>query len=157
LFLCVFEHITEEKIGGKKNNEAAFYADFIHNPCAPLGNGLAIGGYIGKKKIKEPGDWKARGEWRYIERDAIPDFMPDSDFYGFGTWTTYTNALGQGTNGIPAGGGTNGKGINLAFEYQLLKNTALNLEYYWMEPIKVSSTISKNPYNEFQFDVITKF
>ena len=135
-----------------------FYTDFIHNPRAPLGNGLLVGGYVGKKKIKDPGDWKARAEWRYIERDSIPDFMPDSDFYGFGTWVTpYSNALGQGTNGIPSGGGTNGKGINLAFEYQLLKNTALNIEYYWMEPIKVSDTISKNPYNEFQFDVITKF
>jgi len=134
-----------------------FYADYIHNPCAPLGNGVLIGGYIGKKRLKAQGDWKARAEWRYIERDAIPDFMPDSDFYGFGTWTTYSNPLGQGTNGIPAGGGTNGKGINLAFEYQLIKNTVLSLEYYWMEPIKVSSTIAKNPYNELQIDVITKF
>lgn len=132
-----------------------FYADFIHNPCAPLGNGLLVGAYIGKKKLKVPGDWKARAEWRYIERDAIPDFMPDSDFYGFGTWASYTNALGAGNNGIPAAGGTNGKGINLACEYQLLKNTVLSLEYYWMKPI--DSWDKHNPYNEFQFDIITKF
>jgi hypothetical protein len=137
-----------------------FYADYINNvSCSnnSLSNGVLIGGYIGKKKIKEPGDWKARAEWRYIERDAIPDFMPDSDFYGFGTYSGAGLAapLNMGNNGLPLGGGTNGKGINLALEYQLFKNTALNLEYYCMEPIRVWNT--RKLYNELQMDVITKF
>lgn len=132
-----------------------FYGDFIYNPEAVLNKGALVGVYIGKKKLKAPGDWKVRTEWRYIERDAVPDFMPDSDFYGFGTWSSFTNAVGAGNNGIPAGGGTNGKGVNMALEYQLLKNTTLNLEYYWMKPI--DSWDKHNPYNEFQFDVITKF
>ncbi|MCX5679315.1 MAG: putative porin [Candidatus Omnitrophica bacterium] len=105
--------------------------------------------------MKEPGDWKARMEYRYIGRDAIPDFMPDSDFYGFGTFTSNTVALNANNNGLPMEGGTNGKGINLAFEYQLLKNTALNIEYYWMKPIK--SWDKTNPWNELQMDVVTKF
>jgi hypothetical protein len=133
-----------------------FYADFIHNTAAPSeNNGALIGAYIGKKKIKNPGDWKVRGEWRYIERDSVPDFMPDSDFYGFGTFTSSTVALNAGNNGLPAEGGTNGKGINLALEYQLFKNTALNFEYYWMEPIE--SWDKTDPWNELQIDVITKF
>jgi hypothetical protein len=135
------------------------YTDFIYNPAAPEdGNkGALLGGYIGKKKVKNPGDWKARLEWRYIERDAVPDFMPDSDFYGFGTYTAATGAAGrnQNTNGVPSEGGTNGKGINTSFEYQLLKNTTLNFEYYWMKPIK--SWDKKSPWNELQIDVITKF
>lgn len=140
-----------------------FYGDYIHNmECAVdgLNSGFLLGGYIGKKKIKEPGDWKVRAEMRYIERDAVPDFMPDSDFYGFGT--NYTPSLASpasannaGDNGLPAEGGTNGKGINLAFEYQLFKNTSLNLEYYWMKPIK--STERTAPWNELQVDVVTKF
>jgi hypothetical protein len=124
--------------------------------------GYMLGGYIGKKKIKEPGDWKARAEMRYIERDAIPDFMPDSDFYGFGNnYTPSRNnanptlADNAGGNGFPVEGGTNGKGINLAFEYQLFKNTSLNFEYYWMKPIK--STERTAPWNELQIDVVTKF
>ena len=108
-----------------------------------------------KKKIKNPGDWKVRGEWRYIERDSVPDFMPDSDFYGFGQFTSSTVALNAGNNGIPVEGGTNGKGINLALEYQLFKNTALNFEYYWMKPI--DSWDKTDPWNELQMDVITKF
>jgi hypothetical protein len=133
-----------------------FYADFIHNPSAPENNsGALVGAYIGKKKIKVPGDWKARAEWRYTERDAIPDFMPDSDFYGFGTFTGNFTGLNAGNNGLGKENGTNGKGVNLAFEYQLFKNTALNFEYYWMKPIK--SWDKTNPWNELQMDVITKF
>lgn len=133
-----------------------FYADLIHNPSVPdNGTGALVGAYIGKKKIKVPGDWKARAEWRYIERDSIPDFMPDSDFYGFGTFTAGQTGLNAGNNGLPKENGTNGKGINLAFDYQLLKNTTVSLEYYWMKPIK--SWDKTNPWNEAQFDVVTKF
>lgn len=133
------------------------YADFIYNTgCkdSTCNKGAMIGGYIGKKSIKSPGDWKARAEWRFIERNAIPDFMPDSDFYGFGTWQSAT-AANNFTNGIPSEGGTNGKGVNMAFEYQLFKNTSLNIEYYWMKPIK--SWDKTQPWNELQVDVITKF
>ncbi|MCM8760571.1 MAG: putative porin [Candidatus Omnitrophica bacterium] len=134
-----------------------FYADFIYNTGChdqTMNKGALLGGYIGKKKLKEPGDWKARAEWRFIERNAIPDFMPDSDFYGFGTWQNAT-AANNFTNGYPAEGGTNGKGINMAFEYQLLKNTTLNFEYYWMKPIKSWDKVQ--PWNELQIDVVTKF
>lgn len=132
-----------------------FYGDFIMNPSAVLNKGIQVGAYIGKWKLKNPMDWKFRTEWRYLERDAVPDFMPDSDFYGFGTWTSYTAALNAGNNGMPAEGGTNGKGVNMAFELQLLKNTTLSLEYYWMKPI--DSWDRRTPWNEFQCDVITKF
>jgi len=131
------------------------YADYIHNGAAATkyNSGYLLGGYLGKKKIKNQGDWKARAEARYIERDAIPDFMPDSDFYGFGTYVA-TNQP-PNINGIPAAGGTNGKGINLAMEYQLFKNTSLNIEYYWMVPIV--SWDKLDPWNELQIDIITKF
>ena len=83
----------------------------------------------------------------------MPDFLPDSNFYGFGTYTGINTP--SGTNGIPAAGGTNGKGIKAMFEYQLFKNTALNFSLYWMEPIK--SDGKQNPYTQFLFDVLVKF
>lgn len=149
-------NIDNAKIGDMQFPHG-FYADFIYNAgCLdPTTNkGALVGAYVGKKKLKEPGDWRVRAEWRFIERDAIPDFMPDSDFYGFGTWQSAT-AANNFTNGIPAEGGTNGKGINMALEYQLFRNTSLNLEYYWMKPIKSWDKVQ--PWNELQVDVITKF
>jgi hypothetical protein len=135
-----------------------FYLDFINNFGAPNADnkGYSIGGYVGKKKIKDVGDWKIKAEYRYIGRDSIPDFMPDSDFYGFGAMTSTTVAMdATGANGLPLEGGTNGKGINMALEYQLFKNTALNFEFYWMKPIKSWDKVQ--PWNEFQMDVVTKF
>lgn len=133
-----------------------FFGDLLYNVSAhssDTNKGIQIGAYIGKNKLKNPGDWKAKAEWRYIGRDAIPDFLPDSNFYGFGTYTSSTTA--PGVNGLPAAGGTNGRGIKLAYEYQLFKNTALNLSYYWMEPIK--SFDKRDPYTQFLFDIIVKF
>lgn len=142
-----------------------FYGDFIKNTaCADdtVNNGFLLGGYIGKKNVKEPGDWKIKGEMRYIERDAIPDFMPDSDFYGFGTWRNgafpgapLDNPNRSNNNGIPLGGGTNGKGFVLGVDYGLFKNTVLNFKWYWMKPIKSDDLTS--PWSELQMDVVTKF
>ena len=133
-----------------------FYGDLLYNASVrePDGNkGVQVGAYIGKNKLKDPGDWKAKAEWRYIERDAIPDFLPDSNFYGFGTYTN--TATLPNVNGLPAAGGTNGKGVRLLYEFQLFKSTLLNFSYYWMEPIK--SFDKRDPYSQFLFDVIAKF
>lgn len=133
-----------------------FWADFIYNASVheeDLNKGASIGVYIGKKKLKDVGDWKISGQWRFIERDAVPDFLPDSNFYGFGTYVNTTTR--PNVNGLPSGGGTNGKGIKLGIEYQVAKNTALNVTYYWMEPIK--SWDKLDPYSQFLFDVIVKF
>jgi hypothetical protein len=81
--------------------------------------------------------------------------MPDSDFYGFGKFDSTTMGMSAGNNGLPFEGGTNGKGVNMAFEYQLFKNTALNFELYWMKPIK--SWGKTDPWTELQMDVVTKF
>ena len=137
------------------------YGDFIKNTACSddtVNNGFLIGGYIGKKNVKEPGDWKIKGETRFIERDAIPDFMPDSDFYGFGTWSTgglHPSANLSNNNGLPLGGGTNGKGFVLGADYVLFKNTVLNVKWYWMKPIKSDDITS--PWSELQMDVVTKF
>jgi hypothetical protein len=155
---CVFELLW--KVDNERlmdwNMPHGFYGDFICNPSCHSGDtnkGVQVGAYVGANKMKENGDWKAKLEWRYLERDSVPDFLPDSNFYGFGTYTGINTP--SGTNGIPAAGGTNGKGIKAMFEYQLFKNTALNFSLYWMEPIK--SDGKQNPYTQFLFDVLVKF
>lgn len=148
-------NLDNDRIGGYKFPHG-FWVDFIYNTSVhedDLNKGASIGGYIGKKKLKDAGDWKVSGQWRFIERDAVPDFLPDSNFYGFGTYVSA--ATPPGTNGIPAAGGTNGKGIKTTFEYQLAKNTTLNLIYYWMGPIK--SYDKRDPYSQFLFDITVKF
>jgi hypothetical protein len=133
-----------------------FYGDLLYNASVHGSNdnkGAQVGAYIGKSKLKNTGDWKVKAEWRYIQRDAIPDFLPDSNFYGFGTYTN--TATMPNVNGLPVSGGTNTRGTKLMLEYQLQKNSALNISYMWMEPIK--SFDKRDPYNQFLMDIITKF
>ncbi|MFH1878220.1 MAG: putative porin [Candidatus Omnitrophota bacterium] len=125
------------------------YSDLIWN-TGPSSKNFAsqFGGYIGDKKLKDPGQWKLWGEWRYIERDAVPDFMPDSDFYGFTS------------RGVPEGGGTNSRGLNCGIEYAILKNTVLSAEYYYMVPLDINESLSNDydePYQLLQLDVKVKF
>lgn len=147
--------IDNEKIGDY-NFPHGFIIDFIYNASVhdeSTNKGASIGAYIGKKKLKDAGDWRVGSEWRFIERDAIPDFLPDSNFYGFGTYVN--TATRPNVNGLGVGGGTNTRGIKTTVEYQLLKNTVVNLSYYWMEPIK--SYDKRNPWNQVLVDLITKF
>lgn len=123
------------------------YSDLIWN-TDPDDQNMAwmIGAYIGKKKPKKPGQWKLFGEYRYIEKDAMPDFMPDSDFYGFDTL------------GNPAGGGTNGQGFVAGANYAFLKNTVLGFKYYYCWPINLSLfDQTDEPYQLLQCDVKVKF
>jgi len=105
-----------------------------------------IGGYLGTKKPKKPGQWKLRGEYRYLEKDSIPDFLPDSDFYGFTD------------NGVPAAGGTNGQGFVAGANYALLRNTVLGVTYYYCWPINLSvNGQTDEPYQLIQCDVNVKY
>ena len=123
------------------------YSDFAWN-TDPGSHNLAwmVGAYLGKKKPSKPGQWKIYGEYRHIEKDSIPDFMPDSDFYGFAP------------NGSPAGGGTNGEGFVGGIKYALLKNTVLGFKYYYCTPISLNLTGETNePYQLIQCDLEVKF
>jgi len=153
--LDVFLKIDNEKVFDYAFPHG-FMGAFLHNSgCSDdtTNNGYMGGGYIGKAKIKEPNDWKASCEWRYLERNAIPDFVPDATAYGFGTYTASTAP--SGVNGLPVAGGTNMKGIKLAFEYQLFKNISLASAYYWCNPIK--SFDKRDPWNELYIDIVAKF
>lgn len=89
--------------------------------------GLAVG-----RKVKGVGDWRILGQYTRIEKDALYDAFPDSDFDG---------------------GGTNAKGWELVFDYGLAKNVTFSIDYYKTEPI----TGTKVDEQVIQTDLVFKF
>jgi hypothetical protein len=82
------------------------FGQYIYNPDPSENNkGWLAGLMFGDEKVKEKGQWQARYMYRRIETDAIPDILPDSDFFG---------------------GSTNVKGHKEVFEYGIAKNTSLS-------------------------------
>jgi hypothetical protein len=72
--------------------------------------GWLLGARIGRDKVKNRGEWQARYSYRRLERDAWPEFLPDSDFFF---------------------GATNVKGSELDLAYGIAKNVFLSMDYYF--------------------------
>ena len=108
---------AKEPFGGLVNYLAVF-ADYINNPDASDDTGYLIGFKFGDKKVQEFGQWQFKYLYRRLERDAWPDFLPDSDVLG---------------------GETNAKGHEIILTYGLAKNLTLGLDFYDTESIKAIS------------------
>ena len=80
--------------------------------------GCLVGLKFGHKKTKKFGQWQAKYNYRRLERDAWPDFLPDSDFYG---------------------GATDAKGHEFEFKLGLAKNVSLGLDYYKAKRIRTNT------------------
>ena len=112
----------------------ALIGDYINNFDPSSDNdGFLVGCKLGDKKVGKKGQWQAKYLYRRLERDAFPDTFPDSDFYG---------------------GETNVKGHEAIFQYGLLDNVLLGLDYYYSEPIKGAT---RNQEHLFQTDIVFKF
>jgi hypothetical protein len=74
--------------------------------------------------------------YRRLERDSWPDFLPDSDFYG---------------------GGTNAKGHEYEISLGIGKNVTLGLDYYNTEIIRAHSDQSSEAAKLLQLDFVLKF
>jgi len=104
--------------------------------------GFAAGIKFGDKKVSSPGQWQIKYIYRYLERDAWLDALPDSDAYD---------------------GDTNVKGHEIQWTYGLSKNITFGLDYYYMQPIKTLSGISDhslgsgNEQHVIQADLVFKF
>lgn len=97
---------------------AALFGDYVHNPDPDNGgNAWLVGFTFGEEKIKEFGQWRAQYSYRRLEKDAILDILPDSDFF-------------EGCTGV--------QGHEAIFEYGIGKNTWLSLDYYRTEKIRGS-------------------
>lgn len=97
-------------------NYTAFFVDYIHNPDPEQeDSGYLLGIKFGDKLVNEAKKWQVKYMYRKLEKDACPDFLPESDFY-------------DGKTGV--------KGDKVTFEYGLLKNVSLALNYYHSQNIE---------------------
>ena len=94
--------------------------------------GYLVGFKFGHKKVEKFGQWQAEYNYRRLERDAWPDFLSDSDFYG---------------------GETNVKGHEAEFVFGLAKNVTIGADYYKAENIRGE----EEEENLLQIDLMLKF
>ena len=101
-----------------------------------LNQGWLAGFKFGHKKIKERWQWQAKYNYRLLEKDAWPDLLPDSDFYG---------------------GSTNVKGSEIEFILGLHKNLTLGVDYYISEIDKTLPGEGNREENILQVDLVLKW
>ncbi|MFH2044019.1 MAG: putative porin [Pseudomonadota bacterium] len=89
---------------------AAVFAQYVHALDAHNDNDGWLAGFkFGDKSIKDFGDWQVKYNYRRLERDAWPDFLPCSTAYN---------------------GTTNIKGHNAFAGFGIYKNVFLSLTYW---------------------------
>jgi len=98
--------------------------------------GWLAGIKFGHEKVKKFAQWQAKYNYRRLERDAWPDFLSDSDFFG---------------------GDTNVKGHEGEFKFGLHKNVTLGLDYYRSEPIRLPAGQSELEEDLIQIDLLLNF
>jgi hypothetical protein len=110
----------------------AVFTEYYQNPDPSKDNSAYIFGLLfGAEKVKSKKQWQVKYLYRHLEKDAWPDFLPDSDSYG-------------GSTGI--------QGHELILNYGLSKNIYLTFDYYNIEDIA-----SKDSQYLFQTDLNFKF
>lgn len=95
------------------------YAGLFGSQIKALGHGKNSNGWIaglklGQRKVDDAGQWQARWSLRRLEKNAWLDSYPDSDFYG-------------GSTGV--------KGSEIVLTLGLMRDFALDLDYYKSAPI----------------------
>ena len=107
--------------------------DFVTNTAADsLETGWLIGIRVGK--TKNPGSWDFRYNYREVKKDAVLGLFTDSDFRG---------------------GGTDAKGHEIGFSYQLLEKTTFGATYF-INQIGLEEENSTD-FNRLQLDLVFKF
>jgi len=80
--------------------------------------GWLAGFKFGHKKLDQFGTWLVGYNYRRLERDAWPDFLPHSSFYN---------------------GSTNAKGHEFVFKFGIHKNIDLTVDYFRTEQIRLNA------------------
>jgi polyhydroxyalkanoate synthesis regulator phasin len=114
---------------------AAVFGQFISSDADNDNTGWLAGFKFGRK-VEKLADWELKYNYRHLEKDAVLDFLPDSDFYG---------------------GKTNAEGHEVELIFGLAKHVYLALDYYYAKKIDVATGGTDQPENVFQFDVNFKF
>ena len=95
----------------------ALFGQYVTSDADDDETGYLAGIKFGHKNVKEFGQWQVKYSYRELERDAWPDFLPDSDFYG---------------------GATDVKGSEVELKFGLAKHVTLGIDYYFgVEPLNV--------------------
>ncbi|MFH1893123.1 MAG: putative porin [Candidatus Zixiibacteriota bacterium] len=106
--------------------------DYVTNTAADsLKTGWLIGCHVGK--LKDPGSWAFRYNYRELKKDAVIGTFTDSDFRG---------------------GGTDAKGHELVGSVQVMKNAAFGATYFINT---VGLDAAKSDYSKLQVDLQLKF
>ena len=101
----------------------AVFGQYVDSKANSEDVGYLAGFKFGHKKVKKLAQWQVKYNYRILERDAVPDFLPDADFL-FGR--------------------TNAKGHEAEFKFGLAKNIDLGFDYYWdVRPIIGPNTDQK--------------
>lgn len=110
-----------------------FYADFVQNTAKDVveKQGWLAGVKLGK--VKDPGSFEIRWNYRRIRNDAVLGIFNDSDFIG---------------------GGTDGKGHELGVDIQVAKHMMAAATYFINER---SLTYGGEDFNRLQLDLNLKF
>ncbi|MDD5566149.1 MAG: putative porin [Candidatus Omnitrophica bacterium] len=90
---------------------ASLFGEYVNNIAISSKNksGYALGFKVGAEKIQKWGDWDLKYIYAMLEKDAVPDILPDSDRYG-------------GKTGI--------RSHEVMFNYGLSKNTFFGVDVY---------------------------
>jgi hypothetical protein len=113
------------------------FGEYTNNPAVKKGSVAWMTGiYLGNSKVNGFGTWKLIGAYKVIQRDAVLDIFPDSDFYG---------------------GATGVKGMENVLEIGLAKNLSFTVDYYRTIPIHRTAATGKAPEHVVQYDINWKF
>ncbi|MGD2149278.1 MAG: putative porin [Desulfobacterales bacterium] len=91
------------------------FGQYVNSDVSDDDLGYLAGLKFGHKKVKKFGQWQVKYNYRRLEKDAWPDFLSDSDFYG---------------------GETDVQGNEIEFKFGLAKNVTLGVDYYLTERIE---------------------
>jgi len=107
------------------------FCEYNRNIAADsLQNGFAFGFFGGNDKIKDKNQWQIKYSYRKLEKDSWLDIFPDSDAYG-------------GMTGIG--------GSEIVFQYGLMKNVILGVDYYRIENLSGTRVPEQIVQVDFQF------
>ena len=105
----------------------SFFVDYVTNIAEDVEDNQSwlVGFTFGS--LNEPGTFNVRYSYRYIEKDAIIGAFTDSDFLG---------------------GGSDGKGHKIDFNYQIASKTKATVTFF----INQSGIVNSKDYNRVHLD-----
>ena len=127
---------VDAELGIKLSGPVPFvgvFGQYVDSDVSRNDVGYLAGFKFGHKKVKKFGQWQVKYNYRRLEQDAWPDFLPDSDFYD---------------------GQTDVKGNEIEFKFGLAKNVTIGLDYYKAEPIDRKPSIEEDL---LQLDLVLKY